>query len=248
MDTERAREVLTWWLTTSKTTGTSSFGSSSGRSETHYFPSKSSPVLAKLREREDQTRRVAAHVLGLKQLPELISDLTSSSVSLEAGMRTVEYALGRVNTDDETRAIIGSQAPAMSAEALHPLIWGAASKHWDVSHYGAAVQRAATMLNAEVQDRTQRTNASDADLMKQTFSLEAPQEGKPRLRWPGADDDLTVKAMRVGILNLSQGVFSAIRNPATHSTGDMERQEALEQLATLSILTRWIDRCELVSV
>lgn len=239
--------MLTWWLTTSKMTGTS-YSVRGGRSETHYFPAKSSPVLAKLREREDRTRRVAAHVLGIKQLPDLISDLTSSSVTLEAGMKVVEYALGRLNTDDETRAIIGSQAPAMSADALHPLIWGAASKHWDVGHYGAAVQRAATMLNAEVQDRTQRTNASDADLMKQTFSLDAPQEGKPRLRWPGEDDDLTVKAMRVGILNLSQGVFSAIRNPATHSTEDMERQEALEQLATLSILTRWIDRCELVSV
>lgn len=135
----------------------------------------------------------------------------------------------------------------MSAAALHVTIWSAASKHWDVGHYAAGVQRAATFLNAHVQDRTSRTNASDSDLMKQTFSLDVPQEGKPRLRWPGDDDDLTVKAMRVGILNLAQGVFSAIRNPVTHSTEDMERQEALEQLATLSILARWIDRCELVT-
>ena len=142
--------------------------------------------------------------------------------------------------------MIGSNAPTMKADALHPLVWDAASKRWDSGHYSDAVQRAATFLNAHVQDITGRTDVSDNDLMSQTFSLSAPQPDKPRLRWPGDDSNLTVKAMRVGILNMSQGVFSAIRNPATHSTEDMERQEALEQLATLSILARWIDRCELV--
>jgi hypothetical protein len=38
----------------------------------------------------------------------------------------------------------------------------------------------------------------------------------------------------------------AIRNPATHSTDDLAEQEALEQLAVLSTLARWIDGCELV--
>lgn len=84
--------------------------------------------------------------------------------------------------------------------------------------------------------------------MTQAFSLSAPQAGKPRLRWPGKDDDLTVKAMRLGILNTAQGVFSAIRNPATHTTDELPKQEALEQLASLSVLARWIDRCELVHV
>lgn len=54
--------------------------------------------------------------------------------------------------------------------------------------------------------------------------------------------------MRVGILNISQGVFAAIRNTATHTTADLPKQEAPEQLATLSLLARWIDLCPLVSV
>ncbi|GAA3771070.1 hypothetical protein GCM10022240_24080 [Microbacterium kribbense] len=159
----------------------------------------------------------------------------------------ITYALGKLRTDAETRAILGNDAPTMAADALHPLIWDAASKHWNVGHYSAAVQRAATTLNAEVQDRVGRHDVSDAGLMQQTFCLESPQAERPRLRWAGEDSDLTVKAMRQGILNMSQGVFSAIRNPATHSTDDMARQEALEQLATLSILARWIHRCELVT-
>lgn len=49
-----------------------------------------------------------------------------------------------------------------------------------------------------------------------------------------------------GILNMAQGVFAAIRNPSSHSTDELPKQEALEQLATLSILARWVERCELV--
>lgn len=46
---------------------------------------------------------------------------------------------------------------------------------------------------------------------------------------------------------MAQGVFAVIRNPATQSTDELPQQEALEQLATLSILTRWNDCCELVA-
>jgi len=95
--------------------------------------------------------------------------------------------------------------------------------------------------------KTGRHDVSDVTLMAQAFSLSAPEPGKPRLRWPGDDDNLTVKAMRIGILNVAQGVYSAIRNPAIHGTGELPRQVAFEQLATLSTLARWIDGCELVT-
>jgi len=55
-----------------------------------------------------------------------------------------------------------------------------------------------------------------------------------------------VKAMRAGLLQFSQGCFMAIRNPVTHSTRETAAQEALEQLAILSTLARWIDGCDLV--
>jgi hypothetical protein len=200
-----------------------------------------------LRGREDQVAQIIQRVLRLLQQPELLIRLDGEYVEVQTGIDLCRRAMGVLETRAETEANLGSSAPTMQADALHPLIWDAASKHWDVGHYSAAVQRAATMLNAEVQDRVGRHDVSDSVLMLQTFSTDPPTGDRPRLRWPGADKDLTVKAMRGGILNMSQGVFSAIRNPATHSTGDMERQEALEQLATLSILARWIDRCELAT-
>jgi uncharacterized protein (TIGR02391 family) len=183
--------------------------------------------------------------MNVKTLPVILKP-ASEVYWVDDGLDTARYALGRLRTQAETRAKLGSSAPSMSADALHPLVWNAAAERWGVGHYSDAVQRAATFLNANVQDMVGRRDVSDSELMREVFSMSPPTTDKPRLRWPGDDSDLTVKSMRVGILNLAQGMFSAIRNPATHSTEDMERQEALEQLATLSILARWIDRCELV--
>lgn len=244
MDQAKAIEALEWWLDQAKK---ALDGSGQG------YSYDSSPIVQAMQERYDMTRRIVKTVNGYDKLPELMSFGSSSSggyrlVWLSKGVDMVKYAVGRLRTDSETRAILGSTAPTMAADALHPTIWDSASKRWDAGHYSDAVQRAATFLNADIQDKLARRDISDVALMQEAFSLSAPAESKPRLRWPGADDDLTVKAMRVGILNFAQGVFSAIRNPATHSTADMGRQEGLEQLAALSMLARWVDRCKVERV
>ena len=244
MDTEKVIAVLEWWSKTAD--GARGTYYSNGSTGTYSFISAKHKSFPALRDKEDQVRRILKHALALKTLPEILTTRSGDFYEVVSGIEMSTYALGRLRNEAETRALIGSTAPTMQADALHSLVWEAASKRWHSGHYSDAVQRAATFLNAHVQDITGRTDISDNDLMSQTFSLSDPQPKKPRLRWPGDDANLTVKAMRVGILNFSQGVFSAIRNPATHSTEDMQRQEALEQLATLSTLARWIDRCELV--
>jgi hypothetical protein len=160
----------------------------------------------------------------------------------------IAKALGVLRHRAEILAYLDPVGPAMPADGLHPIVWSSASKLWEDGHYGLAVQRAATFLNAHVQDKTGRRDLSDSGLMGQAFSLSAPEVGKPRLRWPGNDTDQTVKSMRGGILSFAQGVYMAIRNPTTHGTDDLPRQVALEQLATLSTLARWIDGCEVVVV
>lgn len=237
MDVERAIEVLEWWVRQARATAVSD-----GQ------VSPNSIGFANLQAREDQTRRVLARVLGMDSLPDILSpSLYDDLYFVDGGIRQAEYALGKLRTDAETTRILGSQAPSMSADALHPLIWDAASKRWESGHYTDAVQRAATALSGYVKDRTGRYELGDKELMSQAFSLAAPQASKPRLRWPGNDDDLTVVAMRQGILNMAIGAFSAIRNPASHTIEDLPKQEALEQLAALSILARWIEACELIA-
>jgi hypothetical protein len=182
------------------------------------------------------------------QLPAIMTTLGGDAkfIHVGPGIEVAKYALGRLKTDAETRKILGTTAPTMAADALHPTIWGAASSLWDDGHYGQAVQRAATFLNADIQDKINRRDISDSSLMLESFSLSDAVDGKPRLRWPGEDNDLSVKAMRVGLLNFAQGIYSGIRNPTTHSTDDLQRQEALEQLAALSVLARWVDGCEVI--
>lgn len=246
MDTDWAIERLEWWAEHAAAIRwvSTSYG---GAKTIEAYTRMDRSGLDELREREDQTAKILQRVFRLGSQPDLLPGDTEY-VILQPGIDQCKKALGIIRTADETRKMLGSDAPTMAADALHPLIWEAASRHWDAGHHSDAVQRAATFLNASVQDLVGRRDVSDSELMREAFSPSDPTPTKPRLRWPGEDSNLTVRAMRVGILNLAQGVFSAIRNPATHSTEDMARQEALEQLATLSILARWIDRCELVTV
>lgn len=200
-----------------------------------------------LRDASAQTYAIIARVLTTDKVPSLMQRSGDSYLVVE-GIEFAEHALAVMKTRTETWMKLGTNAPTMNADALHPVIWQAASGRWDSGHYSDAVQRAATALSGHVKDRTGRYELGDGELVAQAFSPSSAQEGKPRLRWPGNDDDLTVRSMRVGMLNMAQGVFSAIRNVATHTTDELPKQEALEQLATLSILARWIDKCELVTV
>ena len=43
------------------------------------------------------------------------------------------------------------------------------------------------------------------------------------------------------------GCAQGIRNPQAHPSSDLTEQEALEQLAALSVLARWVDECEVVN-
>jgi Protein of unknown function (Hypoth_ymh) len=66
------------------------------------------------------------------------------------------------------------------------------------------------------------------------------------LRLPGdSAKDQTVKSRNNALRAFAEGCFAGIRNPASHEHGDdLSEQKALEYLAALSILARWIDECE----
>lgn len=45
----------------------------------------------------------------------------------------------------------------------------------------------------------------------------------------------------------AEGCYAAIRNPSSHDVqGDLEETDALEQLAALSVVARWIDACKVI--
>jgi hypothetical protein len=135
--------------------------------------------------------------------------------------------------------------PTIGAAAMHPLVWGAARRLWTDRHFQEAVRRACEALVAQLKAVTGRNNVPDTALWQETFSAKPAKPGEPRLRWPGDPSDQTVKSMNEGLRSYAPGVQMLIRNPATHGDHELTEQEALERLATLSLLARWLDECKL---
>jgi hypothetical protein len=144
--------------------------------------------------------------------------------------------------EQEVKENLGENAPDLSAADLHPWVWSGASSLWQSGHFREAVEGAIKKLNAETQNKVERRDVSETDLFKQAFSLDTPKEGKARLRRMRDDGSDTYKSVQRGAMSLAEGVFAGIRNPLSHEANqELTEQEALEYLATLSVLARWVD-------
>jgi hypothetical protein len=146
---------------------------------------------------------------------------------------------------DELRDKLGDDAPSISAARLHPWVWDGARSLWQSGHFRSAIEDAAKKVNAETQNKVKRRDISETDLFKQAFSLDAPAAGKPRLRRMKNDGSDTYKSVQRGAMTLAEGIFAGIRNPFNHEDPkDIDEQVALEYLAALSVLARWVDESE----
>lgn len=156
--------------------------------------------------------------------------------------------LARIDSAAEVADRLGDDAPTLTASALHPWVWESARSLWQSGHYREAVESAAKGVNAFTQTKVGRRDLSEGDLFTQAFSDDAPKTGAPRLRPPGTvGDSRTAKSLRRGIREYGSGCYAAIRNPKAHDDPSVEtpEAEALEQLAALSVLARWVDAAEL---
>lgn len=140
---------------------------------------------------------------------------------------------------------LGDDAPRLNAAHLHPWIWDSARSLWQSGHYRDAVRNACVQLNAETQNKVGRRDVSEAALFNEAFTLDAPKAGKPRLRVMADDGSATYQSIHRGIRAYADGCYSAIRNPISHTTRELHEEEALEQLAALSVLARWVDAATL---
>ncbi len=160
----------------------------------------------------------------------------------------VQRGLGLLGDMEELSRRLTPDAPVLIADRLHPWVWEAARTFWDSSHFRAAVHAASAAINAHAQDKIGRRDVADDKLIQECFSSDAPGIGRPRLRVPGEASDQTVQSRQRGALSFGVGCFFAIRNPAAHGVDEMPEQEALEQLAALSVLARLIDECTIETV
>lgn len=179
-------------------------------------------------------------------IPDWRSEITKKdrqkwSVHYEASIRAREALLRA----EEVRQNLGENAPELSAAELHPWIWSGASSLWQSSHYREAVEGGIKKLNAETQNKVGRRDLSETDLFKQAFSMDEPKLGRARLRRMEDDGSDTYKSIQRGAMTFAEGVFAGIRNPLSHEADqELSEQEALEYLAALSVLARWVDASE----
>jgi uncharacterized protein (TIGR02391 family) len=160
--------------------------------------------------------------------------------------------LARIESDEQISDLFSGQddAPRLSAGAMHELIWNASSAQWSTGHRHEAVLAAAKPVNSRLQERLGRRDLADVKLVQEAFSNKDPEDGKPRLRFSGVEDDQTRESLRQGVLSFGVGCFQAIRNPVGHLQNDeheLTEQQALERLAALSLLLRWIDEATVMT-
>lgn len=148
----------------------------------------------------------------------------------------------QLQREDELKEMLGENAPEISAANLHSWVWSGARSLWQSSHYVQAVRDAVTKLNAETQNKVGRRDVSEADLFKQSFSTDPAKPRKARLRRMPPEDSDTYRSVQRGAMAFAEGVFAGIRNPLSHEADqEMSEQVALEHLAALSVLARWVD-------
>ncbi|WP_182050013.1 TIGR02391 family protein [Changpingibacter yushuensis] len=155
-------------------------------------------------------------------------------------------AKAELERQEEIRKNLGDDAPELSAANLHPWVWGGASSLWHSGHFREAVEGAIRKLNAETQNKLGRRDVSETDLFNQAFSEQPAAAKNPRLHRMPDDGSKTFKSVQRGARMFAEGVFAGIRNPLAHEADqEMPEQEALEYLAALSVLARWVDESTL---
>ncbi|MFJ4517478.1 TIGR02391 family protein [Streptomyces sp. NPDC088816] len=153
-------------------------------------------------------------------------------------------ALGRARSAQEIAAFLRPTSPALTADGLHSWVWEPAAPLWAAEAYQDAVLAAARTVNRRLQQKLGRHDVGETDLCMQSFDMKAPAEGKPRLRFDGDRSTPTWRARQDGAKYTSAGAFLAIRNLAAHEDEvNWSQQEALEYLATFSVIARWIEEC-----
>lgn len=223
-------------------------------SDSSWTPTLDGDLEAMSQRSTDYESRMAAHAAVVEKILDRVDaewrdSLSSGWSSRWAKLREVAIRAreGLVRAD-EIRQNLGDDAPEISAASLHPWVWSGASSLWQSGHFREAVEGAIRKLNAETQNKVGRRDVSETDLFNQAFSEQAPNPRAPRLNRMEDDGSKTFKSVQRGARSLAEGVFAGIRNPLAHEASDeMPEQRALEYLAALSVLARWVDDSTVVT-
>ena len=171
--------------------------------------------------------------------------------TLNDAIKRTHRLTGILETREESQRILGPVGPTLVGSQLHSWVWAAAADLWDDGYHEQAVEEAFKRVEHRTQRKVDRRDLGGRKLYTNAFSLNDPTANMPRLRFPDIKkderpDDWT--SAHEGAMHLGMGCAQGIRNRRAHLSDDITEQEALEQLAALSVLARWVDECEAVGV
>ena len=192
--------------------------------------------------------------------PELVSALVEAEPDVDGYLNPIwrwdgvkeatQTLVGVLQNLNIREQILGPSGPTLAAEGLHPWVWHAAVDLWDGGHFKDAVNAAAAAVEEQTQLKLDREDLSGTKLHTEAFKLDT-KPGERRLRFTHltektADGNLTEswKSAHQGAMNYGQGCTQGIRNMNAHGTRDLPENEALEYLAALSVLARWVDTAQ----
>lgn len=155
------------------------------------------------------------------------------------GVKKVVAMLRATRTELEYH--VKPAGPTVDVGALHPWVSGMAMSLWEGGYKRQAVEEAARSIEVQLKAKLGVGTGTGAPLVTEAFSMEAPKPDRARLRFlefePGTDN---WKSAHEGAGAFGRGCMMRVRNLYTHGHEPSE-QEALEALAALSLLARWID-------
>ncbi|GAA1315386.1 TIGR02391 family protein [Pseudonocardia xinjiangensis] len=178
-----------------------------------------------------------------------LGDYRKTATSGWSGARTAaQTAVGILKELDDLRNRLAPDSPTLPADTFHPWVWDAARTFWESRHYAQAVEQAWKSINAHLQNKVGRRDVSDDALVNAALPMTEPKAGNARLHLPGDRSSPTWVSRQRGLHMMGQACAAGIRNVVAHELDlDLPSQVALEYLAALSVLARWIDETELVT-
>ena len=212
---------------------------------------------------QDERERVRSEILRLQPLIEAIGReidpdedpnrfknrvLVSGMWGYSTALVAAERLTGILQQQERLEAILGPKGPVLAAGGLHEWVWHAAVDLWDSGHFKEAVRSAASAVEEQTCLKIDRRDLTGTSIFNEAFSLDPPEPGRPRLRFAHIEETAGSgqrsqewKSAHEGAMAFGRGCFQGIRNLQAHGTADLQEQQALEYLAALSVLARWVD-------
>jgi hypothetical protein len=200
-----------------------------------------------LRSLADQINRRLSTVIRIAERvePGIVTNLIFEEGGGEWPYKTrrqvTSILLGALDDAEAVEDHLGPVGPRLSAVQLHPWVLDASRSLWDDGHRREAIQAAATQLEIQMRAKLGQPAGSGREL-SEAFSAAPPTPTMPRFRLPdlerGTED---FNSAHDGAKLYGMGCFQSIRNITTHRIDQPPEDRALEMLAGLSLLARWVE-------